>query len=121
MVKIRLTRTGRKNAPSYRIVVVDQKNRRDGRSIEVIGHYNPTENPDNVVYKKERYEYWTSVGAQPSDAVKKLVGGKYVFKPYNPNAKDDAPKAGEEPAEVVESNQAEQPAAEEAPAEAKAE
>lgn len=104
MVKIRLTRVGRKNAPAYRIVAIDQKSRRDGRAIEVIGHYNPAENPDNVVIKKDRFDHWVSVGAQPSDAVNKLVNGTYVYKPYNPNAKE------EEVAEVVETAETEAPA-----------
>lgn len=87
MVKIRLTRTGRKNAPSYRIIVIDSRAKRDGKYIERIGFYNPSENPDNIVYNEERYNYWISVGAQPTDAVKKLVSGNYKYKPYNPNAK----------------------------------
>ena len=89
MVKIRLTRKGRKNAPSYRIVVADSKAKRDGKFIEIIGYYNPTENPDKVVYKEDRYEYWISTGAQPTKTVKKLVSGNYKYVPYDPNKKEE--------------------------------
>lgn len=92
MVKIRLTRKGRKNAPSYRIVVADSRSKRDGKFIEIIGYYNPTEDKEKVVYKKDRYEYWISVGAQPTKAVKKLINGKYEFVPYDPNAKKEEPE-----------------------------
>ena len=82
MVRIRLTRTGRKNAPSYRIVVIDSRKKRDGKYIEKIGYYNPSEDSDKVVYNEERYTYWMSVGAKPSDAVKKLVSNKYKYVKY---------------------------------------
>lgn len=82
MVKIRLTRTGRKNAPSYRIIVADSESKRDGKFIEIIGYYNPTENPDKVTIQKERYDYWISKGAQPTKPVVKLTKGTYKFEPY---------------------------------------
>jgi len=84
MVRIRLAKYGRKNKPSYRIVVIDSKKKRDGKYLEKLGYYNPTEDDRNVVFDKDRYEYWLKTGAQPSEAVNKLVNGKYVFKPYNP-------------------------------------
>ncbi|TXI35081.1 MAG: 30S ribosomal protein S16 [Niabella sp.] len=97
MVKIRLTRTGRKNAPSFRIIVIDSRSKRDGMYIEKLGYYNPTENDKNVVYSKERYDHWLSVGAQPSDAVKKLVSGKYVFKKTRGKKEEPAAEAPAEP------------------------
>jgi small subunit ribosomal protein S16 len=87
MVKIRLTRTGRKNAPSYRIIVIDSNAKRDGKYIEKLGFYNPTENSTNVVYNKDRYDYWLSVGAQTTDSVKKLIAGNYKYKAYGKKAK----------------------------------
>lgn len=87
MVRIRLSRVGRKNAPAYRIVALTQRSKRDGKSLEIIGHYNPSENPVKFSYKKERFDYWKSVGAQESEAVSKLIAGKYVFKPYGKKAK----------------------------------
>ncbi len=73
MVKIRLARFGSKKNPHYRIVVADSRNRRDGRNIESIGRYNPRTEPSTIVVNEERAKYWLSVGAQPTDPVKKLL------------------------------------------------
>jgi small subunit ribosomal protein S16 len=72
-VKIRLTRKGKKKQPSYRVVVADSRSPRDGRYIEQIGRYDPLQEPSEVVIDNERAAYWLSVGAQPSDAVRKLL------------------------------------------------
>lgn len=93
MVRIRLSRVGRKNAPAYRIVVADRKAKAKGKFIEIIGNYNPTEDPKNVVYKKDRYDYWTSVGAQPSDSVVKLIKGTYEYTKYDPKAEKASAEA----------------------------
>jgi len=74
MTTIRLTRMGRKKRPFYRIVVTDSRKRRDSGWIESIGYYNPMTDPATVKIDEERYNYWISVGAQPSDRVKKLAG-----------------------------------------------
>jgi small subunit ribosomal protein S16 len=71
-VKIRLTRKGKKKQPTYRVVVADSRAPRDGRYIEQIGRYDPRQEPSVVVIDNERAAYWMSVGAQPSDAVRKL-------------------------------------------------
>jgi small subunit ribosomal protein S16 len=76
MTTIRLTRMGRKKMPFYRIVVTDSRKRRDGGWIESIGHYNPMIKEDNLTVDMERLNYWTSVGAQMSDRVKKITAGK---------------------------------------------
>ena len=76
MTTIRLTRMGRKKMPFYRIVVTDSRKRRDGGWIESIGHYNPMVKENNVTVDMERLNYWTSVGAQMSDRVKKITAGK---------------------------------------------
>lgn len=89
MVKIRLSLVGKKNAPAYRIVVCDERVARDGKNIEIIGHFNPSVNPPTFSYEKERYEHWLSVGAQPTDAVKKLIAGKYEFEKYEPKEKKE--------------------------------
>ncbi len=73
MTTIRLTRMGRKKMPFYRIVVTDSRKRRDGGWIESIGHYNPMVKENNVTVDMERLNYWTSVGAQMSDRVKKIT------------------------------------------------
>ena len=73
MVKIRLRRTGAKKQPHYRVVVTDSKAPRDGKFIEIIGHYNPRTEPITAEIDAERALYWLSVGAQPSAAVKRLL------------------------------------------------
>ena len=72
MVKIRLRRTGAKKKPSYRVVVTESSAPRDGRFIEIIGHYNPTTEPVTVNLQEDRALHWLSVGAQPTDTVKKI-------------------------------------------------
>ncbi len=81
--KIRLKRFGKKRAPYYRVVVMDSRAKRDGRAIEEIGKYHPTEEPSVIVIDSERVQYWLSVGAQPSDQVRallKLTGDWGIFK-----------------------------------------
>jgi small subunit ribosomal protein S16 len=72
-VKIKLTRLGKIRNPQYRIAVADARNRRDGRSIEVIGRYHPKEEPSLIEIDSERAQYWLSVGAQPTEPVRKLL------------------------------------------------
>ena len=81
-VKIRLKRLGKIRAPYYRIVVADSRTKRDGRVIEEIGLYHPTEEPSVIKVDSDRAQYWLSVGAQPTEqvtALLKLTGdwGKY--------------------------------------------
>jgi small subunit ribosomal protein S16 len=73
MVRIRLTRVGAKRQPSYRVVVADQHSPRDGRFIEIIGNYNPRTDPPTVVIDAERALFWLGRGAQPSEAVARLL------------------------------------------------
>jgi small subunit ribosomal protein S16 len=73
MVKIRLRRIGAKKQPSYRVVVADSRSPRDGRFIEVVGFYNPRTEPETVTIKEDRALYWLSVGAQPTEAVARLL------------------------------------------------
>jgi small subunit ribosomal protein S16 len=70
---IRLARVGAKKQPYYRIVVIEKDRARNGRSIEVIGTYNPRTSPASIELKHERIAYWRSVGAQLSPTVAKLV------------------------------------------------
>jgi small subunit ribosomal protein S16 len=90
-VKIRLKRLGKIRAPYYRIVVVDSRVKRDGRVIEEIGKYHPTEDPSFIEVKSDRVQYWLGVGAQPTEAVLaqlKLTGDWQKFKglPYQDGA-----------------------------------
>lgn len=72
-VRIRLKRMGKIHAPFYRVVIVDSRKKRDGRVIEEIGTYNPIPNPSEIHIESERALYWLGVGAQPSDAVRRLL------------------------------------------------
>ncbi|OKL50133.1 30S ribosomal protein S16 [Boudabousia marimammalium] len=72
-VRIRLKRMGKIRAPFYRIVVVDSRKKRDGRVIEQVGKYDPMTTPSLIDIDSERVQYWLSVGAQPSDAVKHML------------------------------------------------
>jgi len=72
-VKIRLKRLGKIRAPFYRVVVMDSRAKRDGRAIEEIGKYHPTEEPSLIEIDSERAQYWLGVGAQPSEQVQALL------------------------------------------------
>ena len=71
-VRIRLTRVGATKAPTYRVVVADARNPRDGRPIETIGHYNPRMEPIEVSIDAEKAKQWLAKGAQPSETVARL-------------------------------------------------
>jgi ribosomal protein S16 len=140
MLVIRLQRTGRKNAPAYRVVVAEHSAPITGKVTEIIGHYIPTRDPAEFVAKHDRVQHWVSVGAKPSNTVARLLkkdGLKDMekfMKTYTkkkPNKEPEpeeeaappAPAATEEPKaeEVAEEPKAEEttpePAAEEAPVE----
>jgi small subunit ribosomal protein S16 len=72
-VKIRLLRMGKIRNPQYRIVVADSRTKRDGRAIEYVGIYQPKEHPSVMEVKSDRVQYWLSVGAQPSEAVQRIL------------------------------------------------
>ena len=74
MLRIRLRRQGAKKQPTYRIVVTDQRAARDGKFVEIIGHYNPRTEPSVAKVDEERAYYWLDNGAQPSDAVNRIFG-----------------------------------------------
>ncbi len=73
MLRIRLKRIGKKKQPAYRIVVADSRSPRDGWPVKEIGHYNPMTNPPEVVIDGDRGMYWVSQGAQPSEAVNRIL------------------------------------------------
>ncbi len=78
MLMIRLARVGARKQPHYRIVVIEKDRARNGRSVEVVGTYNPRTNPASVDLKRDRITYWTSKGAQLSDRVEKLLASAPV-------------------------------------------
>jgi len=73
VLMIRLARFGARKQPYYRVVVIEKDRARNGRSVEVVGTYNPRTNPATVNLKRERIDYWTSKGAQLSDTVQRLL------------------------------------------------
>ncbi len=79
MLRIRLSRTGKKRQPSYRVVVTDIRSKRDGRIVERIGHYNPLTEPTEFSIKEGRALHWLSVGAQPTNAVHRLLEKQGTF------------------------------------------
>lgn len=81
-VKIRLRRIGAKKQPAYRIVIADARAPRDGRFIEVIGHYNPLAEPADVAINSERTLYWLRNGAQPTEVVQRMLVKTGVWSEY---------------------------------------
>jgi small subunit ribosomal protein S16 len=79
MVRIRLRRQGAKKQPTYRIVVADQRAARDGRIVENIGFFNPRTEPEMLNVDVDRARYWLGVGAQPSQAVERLLKAAGVY------------------------------------------
>ncbi len=82
MVKIRLRRTGAKKKPTYRVVVADVRAPRDGRFIEIVGHYNPRTEPVTIDIQEDRILHWLSVGAQPTDTVRGLLENLGTFERF---------------------------------------
>jgi len=76
LLRIRLARTGAKKKSSYRIVVIDRERARDGRFVEIVGHYNARRSPAELSLKRERVEYWLGRGAQPSETVRSFLKTK---------------------------------------------
>ncbi len=84
---IRLKRLGMLKKAFYRIIVADRRTARDGKPKEEIGYYDPGTNPAKVEIKKERAQYWLSVGAQPSTTVKSIFKKQGIVKPENTKSK----------------------------------
>ncbi|MBW6441760.1 30S ribosomal protein S16 [Patescibacteria group bacterium] len=112
-VTIRLSRTGRKNQPTYKLVVANTRDKRNGRYIEVLGYYNPFDPKQKFSYDKDKFEKWKSNGALVTDAVNKLINGTYEYVKYEPKkaagkeveaTKDEKPaeKEDKKPTEVKE-------------------
>jgi small subunit ribosomal protein S16 len=89
-VKIRLRRHGMKKAPYYRVVVADSRSPRDGRFIESIGYYHPTEEPSRIQIDADKARDWLAKGAQPTDAVVKLLEVAGVTEPAERRRADKA-------------------------------
>ena len=77
-VRLRLTRVGSRKNPIWRVVVADQRAKRDGRVIETVGHYNPQTEPSTIELDEERAKHWLEHGAQPSETVATLLRTKGI-------------------------------------------
>jgi len=82
MVRIRLARVGAKKQPSYRVIIADQRSARDGRFIEIVGHYNPRLNPPAIDMQEDRILYWLAQGAQPSEPVARMLQQSGIWEKY---------------------------------------
>lgn len=76
MVKIRLRRMGAKKQPTYRLVVADDRSPRDGRFIDIVGHYNPRTEPKTLEVNADKVKEWLAKGAQPTETVRRLIAEK---------------------------------------------
>ena len=95
MVRIRLRRVGSTHQPHYRVVIADKESPRDGRFLEIVGHYNPKTNPSTIQFDEDKIYHWLSVGAQPSESVQKL------FKIVKLDERYQRLKSGEEKATLL--------------------
>jgi small subunit ribosomal protein S16 len=82
-VRIRLRRMGKKKSPFYRVVVTDIRSPRDGRFIEIIGTYDPRQNPAEIAIEEEKALYWLGKGATPSDTVRSLLSKIGIMKKFD--------------------------------------
>ena len=124
-VKIRLSRYGAKKQPTYRIVVAEERSKRDGRLVEPLGHFDPRTEPPTIVLNEERARYWLGVGARPTDALGIIlrragISDKYVRehaarKSKSAKAAEEAAKAAAPSAAAPAVAASEPPAAPEAP------
>lgn len=127
-VKIRLKRMGKIRSPHYRVVVANSRSKRDGKNIEEIGKYHPTQEPSFIDINSERAQYWLSVGAQPTEQVlallkvtgdwqkfKGLDGAEGTLKSKAPVEEFQAPEKSSVIVEKSEEPKAEEAAAEETP------
>lgn len=118
-VTIRLARIGKRNAPSFKVVVSNTRDKRNGRFLDVLGHYNPSHNPVLLDLDIKKVDEWKSNGAIVSAAVEKLIDGTYEFQPYTrQNEEDKGKKGGNKPSEVTEGTTESSEEASEEPAQA---
>ncbi|HEU65768.1 MAG TPA: 30S ribosomal protein S16 [Chloroflexi bacterium] len=89
MVKIRLRRMGRRNRPFYRVVVADSRSPRDGKFIDIIGHYDPLTDPATINIDEEKALKWLGCGAQPTDTVRSLFGKLSIMDKFKPASGQD--------------------------------
>ncbi len=98
-VTIRLARIGKRNAPAYKVVVSQTRNKRTGKYLDILGHYNPSEDPEAFEIDKKKYQEWKNKGALSTEAVEKLIAGTYEYKVYNPNQEETSKEKSDKRAE----------------------
>jgi small subunit ribosomal protein S16 len=99
-VTIRLARIGKKNSPAYKVVVSNTKSKRNGKYLDVLGHFNPSHNPSLLQIDKENMDSWVKKGALITTAVDNLVKGNYNFEPYTrQNEKKESKPGSDAPKE----------------------
>lgn len=96
MMKIRLRRMGAKKQPTYRFVVADSRSPRDGKFIEILGHYNPRTEPKTVEVNEDKAKEWISKGAQPTETVRRLFAEKGIMDRGPVPTTKRAPRKGKE-------------------------
>lgn len=123
MLKIRLARVGAKKKPSYRVVVIDKRSARNSKSVEIVGHYNPTKDPIVLSLDEERIQHWLGQGAQPSDTVRRLLNykGERSSDGSETRPRDETDSVKEQPAAAQSEASAAQAAPAEEPAQAASE
>ncbi|MFA5776392.1 MAG: 30S ribosomal protein S16 [Patescibacteria group bacterium] len=95
-IKIRLAKTGKKNAPAYKVVVAQTRTKRNGKYLDILGDFNPTMGGKPVI-DKAKLDEWVKKGALITDPVKKMIEGTYKYVKYNPKAE----KSGDKEDKVV--------------------
>jgi small subunit ribosomal protein S16 len=95
-VKLRLRREGTKKRPFYRVVAADSRSPRDGRFIEIIGQYHPLQNPSGIEIDNERALHWLRNGAQPTEAVEKLLRISGAWEEFKPGDKPKRDRSGQD-------------------------
>lgn len=104
-VSIRLAKFGKRNAPSYRVVVTKTRSKRDSSFIDIIGHFNPHDPTKDFTIDDKLYKEWVGKGAIVSKAVKDLVEGRYEYKKYAPKRKKEEEKQPEDESANVENEE----------------
>lgn len=112
MLRIRLRRTGKKKQPSYRVVVAESESKRDGRFVEILGHYNPRTQPRTLVLEEERVRHWLAQGAKPSETVHRLLQKEGLWDVEPPKRATQPSKAEVEAQRAAEEAEAARQAAE---------
>lgn len=87
-VTIRLAKFGKRNAPTYKIVAATTRNKRNGKFLDVLGHFNPLDAQNTISINTEAFETWKKNGALVTTAVEKLIDGTYEYKKYEPKGKE---------------------------------